>query len=116
MTTLPQIGDLSTATLSDAEMKDAIGMTRESFDKLASLMDAVVMKKGILDWQAGTAADPTAALKTTGKPQVNFTGDNHFEMKFEDTDPDRVMLRFQEGLENQVLRRTSSPLSDPLAD
>lgn len=60
--------------------------------------------------------DLTKNLKTQGRPQVTFTGDNHFDMKFEDTDPDRVMLRFQEGVENDVLRRTSSPLSDPLAD
>jgi hypothetical protein len=66
--------------------------------------------------KVANADDFAKNLKTNGKPQVNFTGENHFDFKFEDTDPDRVFLRFQEGMENNVLRRTSSPLSDPLAD
>lgn len=78
--------------------------------KLAAVLDQFLVPAA----GKGTELDPKK-LNTAGK-NINFTGDNHFEMKFEDTDPDRVMLRFQEGLENQVLRRTSSPLSDPLAD
>lgn len=57
-----------------------------------------------------------ANRKTTGKPQVLFTGANHWEMKFEDVDPDRIMLRFKDDMENYVGRRTSSVLSDPLGD
>ncbi len=103
--------------MSNQEVKDTLGMNKEAFSKLSDLLTQIVTKKDILSWQGPTAASETDAnRKTTGKPQVVFTGENHFEFKWEDVDPDKAMLRFKDDMENYVGRRTSSVLSDPFGD
>lgn len=105
------------AALSDKDVASAIGMNRAAVDKLSSLLDAIVYKKDLLSWsKAPSASETDANRKATGKPQVLFTGENHFEFKWEDVDPDRAMLRFHDDMENYTERRTSSVLSDPLGD
>lgn len=82
---------------------------------LAERVETLQAAYGSLSHPALNAPENDANLKTA-KHKILFTGPNHWELKFEDADPDRIMLRFQDDAENFVNRRTSSVLSDPLGD